>query len=442
MLSRRKFTRLAFQAGLATASAPLWLNEISERAFAQSASPYQAVVVVTMGGGNDSNNMLIPMDSADYQQYSALRPSIAIPQSACNILSSGSSQQTYGLHPALSNVAGLYNNGNALVVANVGPLSQPVTKSQLLQQPDLVPQALLSHPAGIAQWESATALALPPTGWGGRIADVISGQSGALPPVLDVANASIFTVGRSVQGIVVQGSATSSAYPIGMLSSILAIASADSQSSNLIVSQAAQLRIQAMKQQALLAQAQTSGPSLKTQFPNSSFGQQLQTVASTINGRSVVGATRQIFYCQQGSYDTHENQLTTHSSYLEEFDGGIGAFISALHEMGLTDQVLLCTHSDFNRTMIANGSAGTDHAWGGHQLVIGGGVKGGRIIGTYPDLELNGSLDFNGAGTWIPSLSVTQMTAGIGTWMGLSSSQIAGVFPDLANFPTGAVSLI
>jgi uncharacterized protein (DUF1501 family) len=181
---------------------------------------------------------------------------------------------------------------------------------------------------------------------------------------------------------------------------------------------------------------------LKTQFPNSSFGQQLQTVASTINGRSVVGATRQIFYCQQGSYDTHENQLTTHSSYLEEFDGGIGAFISALHEMGLTDQVLLCTHSDFNRTMIANGSAGTDHAWGGHQLVIGGGVKGGRIIGTYPDLELNGSLDFNGAGTWIPSLSVTQMTAGIGTWMGLSSSQIAGVFPDLANFPTGAVSLI
>jgi len=63
------------------------------------------------------------------------------------------------------------------------------------------------------------------------------------------------------------------------------------------------------------------------------------------------------------------------------------------------------------------------------------------MIGTMPDLDLGGSSDFTGLGTWIPTLSVTQMTAAIGAWMGLSNSQLASVFPDLANFPTGAISL-
>jgi uncharacterized protein (DUF1501 family) len=439
MFTRRALLQLAARTGIAAASAPLWSHELCSRVFAQTSSTYKAIVVITLEGGNDANNMLIPLDSATYAEYASLRTSVAIPYTQCLPLSGVS----FGLHPSLQNIASLYNSKNALVVANVGPLKQPVTKSQVLADPSLLPGALLSHPAGVAQWESASTTSLPATGWGGRIADIMASQSGSLPPVLSTGLASIFAVGQSVQGIVVQqgGTAAFTTLPMGIDAAILEIAQNDSLSSNQLVAQAAQLRVQALKQQALLAQAQTSGTPLATVFPATDFGKSMLGVAQIINGRSVIGALRQIFYCQLGGFDTHGSQLGTHSSLLSKLDGGIGAFITALREMSLQDQVMLCTHSDFNRSFLANVSAGTDHAWGTHQLVLGGGVKGGRIIGAVPEPEFGGSSDLNGYGTWIPTLSVTQMVAGIGGWMGLSAGQLATVFPDLPNFSQGALRL-
>jgi uncharacterized protein (DUF1501 family) len=433
---------LAAKAGIATASAPLWFNETSIRAFAQMSGTYKAIVVVTLIGGNDGNNTIIPLDSASYGEYASIRSALALPQASCLPISAGGGGGSFGLHPSLVNTASLYNLGKALAVANVGPLGAPVTKAQLLANPSLLPQALQSHPAGQAQWESASTLALPATGWGGRIADVIQSQSGSLPPLLDAGAASIFTVGESVQGIAIPvGTTKMVPLPSGMDSAILAIAEDDSNAENYLVAQAAQLRAKSIGQQALITQAQQSGVPLKTVFPTTGFGQTLSAIASVINGRSVIGASRQIFYAQQGNYDTHTAQLSAHSSYLSEFDGGIGAFVAALQEMGLQDEVLICTHSDFNRSLVGNGSAGTDHAWGNHQFIIGGGIKGGRIIGTMPEPEVGGSLDFARCGMWIPTLSVTQMTAGIGSWMGLSDTQLATIFPDLANFSEGSIVL-
>ncbi len=423
-------------------TAPLWQDALCVKAFADVTNGYRAVILVTLGGGNDANNMLIPLSAASYAQYAALRSSLAIPISACNVLNSGGGAQSFGLHPALRNVSSFYNSGRAAVVANVGPLARPVTKSQLRANASLVPQALLSHPAGVNQWESSSTEALPSTGWGGRMADLFVSQSGTLPPLFDSGGQSIFTVGRSVQAISVSGvGGQTSAFPTGMQDAMLAIASSDRQSQNRIVAAAAALRVQSIQQQTLIAQAQASGVPLNTVFPNGSFGQAMRSIASIINGRSVIGASRQIFYAQQGSYDTHAAQLAVQNSYLTELDLGLGAMMSALQEMGLQDQVLICTHSDFNRTMLANTVAGSDHAWGSHQLILGGGISGGRIIGTYPDLDLGGAMDLNGYGTWIPSLSVSQMTGAIGTWMGLASSQVSSVFPDLGNFPDGVIAL-
>ncbi len=442
MISRREFVKIASRTGITAATAPLWFHATSSRAFAQMSGTYKALVVVTLSGGNDGNNMIVPLDSASYTAYASLRSALALPAGSCLPMSSSSGSPAFGFHPSLKNVASLYNSGNALAVANVGPLAMPVTKAQLAANPSLVPQALLSHPAGIAQWESATTAALPTTGWGGRIADLIASQSGSLPPVLDAGASSIFSVGNSVQGIAIQtGSSSLVALPTGIGPAILSIAQSDASSQNQLVAQAAKLRVQAINQQALLAQAQSSGTPLSTVFPASSFGQGLSAIASIMNGRSVVGASRQIFYIQQGVYDTHASQLGAQANYLSELDSGIGAFISALQEMGLQNDVLLCTHSDFNRTLIGNGTAGTDHAWGNHQLIVGGGIRGGRIIGTIPEPELGGSSDFNGEGTWIPALSVTQMAAALGGWMGLSSAQLTTVFPDLANFSQGPISL-
>ena len=441
MLSRREFVNIAVKTGLASASAPLWLHETSKRAFGQLSGTYKAIVVVSLQGGNDGNNMLIPLESAKYNEYAAIRSLIAIPQSACLPLTAAGTDGAYGFHPALGNIAQLYNDGSALVVANVGPLKTPATKSQLTVSPNLIPEALLSHPAGAAQWESASTMEYPSTGWGGRVADLVGSQSGSLPPVLSAGINSIFSVGHSVQGIVVSSSGALTALPSGIDAAVLAIANDDAASRNSLVAQAAKLRLQATQQQVLISQALNAGSPLKTRFPTTQFGQVMESIAGVVNGRSVIGASRQIFYCQQGAYDTHVQQVSVQNGYLRDLDAGIGALTGALHEMGLQNDVLICTHSDFNRTLLGNGSGGTDHAWGSHQLIVGGGIRGGRIIGHVPDPELGGSLDLNGYGTWIPTLSVTQMTAGIGAWMGLSNSQLATVFPDLGNFSQGPILL-
>jgi uncharacterized protein (DUF1501 family) len=428
--------------GLAAATAPLWSTSQAMNAFAQAPlAGYKAVVVITLDGGNDGNNTVVPLDTAQYNQYASLRGALALSEGSLLTVYSGAGSPSYGLHPALVNISQLYNSKRALIVANVGPLAQPATKQQLLQNPALFPASLLNHVAGFQQWESAQIGPSPTTGWGGRVGDFIANQSGSLPPVFNGGPASIFTTGNTVQGVSVQ---TGSAWPTllpGMNELIEQIAIADSGSSNEMVAAVAKYRVDVMKQQILIDQAMQYG-TLKTQFSESTaFGRALRTIAQVINGRSVIGANRQIFYLKQGAYDTHQNQLDSQQSSLSEFDTAIGNFMNSLDEMGLTDQVLICTHSDFSRTLTSNTSGGSDHAWANNQLMIGGGINGGRIVGTMPDLELGGSSDLNGLGCWIPALSVTQMTGAIGGWMGLNSSQVAAVFPDLANFPSGAIRL-
>lgn len=441
MVSRRMLIHRCTKLGLGL---PLWLRLSGLQALAQTGSgnDYKALVCITLQGGNDGNNMLIPLEGSFYQQYAQLRGVMALPLGSLNPLNSSAYSYPLAFHPSMPNLSALFNAGRASVVANIGPLGAPVTKSQIEASPDLLPSALMSHPAGIAQWESATTSALPTSGWGGRIADTMQGMSGSLPMILNAGPASIFTVGNTVQGITVQGGAGATPIPVDLRNVAQSIAAQDLQSSNHLVAQAAEVRFDALKQQVILSQAMSAGNPLKTQFSGSAFGTALRSIAQIINGRSVVGASRQIFYCQQGAYDTHQQQLTTQATYLSDLDSGISSFMLALQEMGLQDNVLICTHSDFNRTMQSNTSGGTDHAWGNHQLILGGGIRGGRIIGTLPDFDLGGANDLNGAGTWIPTLSVTQLAAAAGSWIGLSTAQLALIFPDLAKFPAGAISLM
>jgi len=437
--------KLGSRSGIFAATAPLWSHEFSIKAFAQMLPQYKAVVVITLNGGNDGNNLVVPISATYYNQYSALRTNVSLPIASLLPLNgtNHSSIGPVGLHPSMVNVAKRFNQQQAVVVANVGPMIRPLTKTQLKADATLQPEDLLSHPAGKAQWESATTKSLPDTGWGGRVADVIYSQSGRLAPVFTASGSATFTVGHSIQGIAIQAQGgTNAAIPIDLQAAANSLAHVDAQSKNVILSQVAKLRVSSMAEQDLLNQAEASGAILKAPFSSSAFGRNMQTIAKIIQGRSVIGASRQMFYCLQGNYDNHQNLVTSQASSLTELDTNLGAFMDAMDEMGLTDQVLVCTHSDFNRTMQSNASIGTDHAWGNHQIVLGGGINGGRILGTFPDFDLGGNDDYNGQGIWIPSTSVTQMTAGIAAWMGLDNSQIATVFPDLANFTEGPLSFI
>jgi len=446
--TRRKFLNLSASTGMAAATMPLWASMLSEHAFAQNmnASSYKAVVLITLTGGNDGNNMVVPVGGNFYRQYAALRGAVALPQGSPLPLigTGGSTLGPVGLHPSLASVAQRFNRKQALIIANAGPMVSDATKQQLLSDVSLQPELLFSHPAGKAQWQSSTTAALPPTGWGGRIADLYAPSSGSLPPVLSASGSSLFSVGRTVQGVALQvgGTGGTVAIPTGLQSAIQSLTQEDMLSDNLLISQVAHLRDAAMTQQVILNQAANYGTPPSSGFSGSVFGSGMKTIAQIINGRSTIGASRQIFYCEQGNYDNHQQQILGQATCLTDLDTNLDAFMNAIDEMGLADEVLICTHSDFNRTMQSNATLGTDHAWGNHQLILGGGIAGGQIIGTFPDFDLGGRCDLGTQGLWIPTTAVTQMTAGIGSWMGLNASQIAAVFPDLVNFQGGAVKLI
>ena len=111
-----------------------------------------------------------------------------------------------------------------------------------------------------------------------------------------------------------------------------------------------------------------------------------------------------------------------------------------MQALGLGNAVTTFTASDFNRTFTTNGD-GTDHAWGGHHLMMGGAVKGGDIYGTYPTLGVDdkttGFTNPDAVGNaLIPTTSVDQYLATMGRWMGISESQLAAIFPRLSAFPT------
>ena len=156
-------------------------------------------------------------------------------------------------------------------------------------------------------------------------------------------------------------------------------------------------------------------------------------VARMIGARQQLGQNRQIFFVGfGGGWDTHSNQLDVHPPLLSALSQSLAAFYSATEQLGVADQVTTFTMSDFGRTLTSNGD-GSDHGWGGHQLVLGGSVQGRDIYGTMPVLDIEGPFDA-GRGRIIPTTSVDQYGATLGRWFGLSDGDAQSIFPNLRRF--------
>ncbi|HXW84862.1 MAG TPA: DUF1501 domain-containing protein [Candidatus Binataceae bacterium] len=437
IISRRGFLRVGCTTASALAASSMFGRLGLLSAFASPAPGYQALVCVFLFGGNDSNNMLIPMDSR-YATYQQLRTNIALAENTLLPITASDSTP-YGLHPSMPEIQGLYNNNAAALVMNVGPLIQPTTRTQYQNSTVPVPGALYSHYDQQTQWQSS----IPNTfesnsGWGGRICDVFQNEgvnTGTLPVGTSVDGNALFVTGVATSpAIVIPGAQlgldNAPAARTNALTSLLGFDAGFSMVNAANAGLSSGINIANT-----LNTAFAGAPPLSVTFPNTNIGSQLQQVAQIIQVRSQLNANKQIFFCSLGGFDTHSNELDQQGPLLQQLSQSVDAFYNALVSLGVQDDVTLFTESDFNRTYQPNSNGGTDHAWGSHHIVVGGSVTA-DLYGTYPLLELNAGDDAVDRGIWIPGTGTDQYGATLASWFGVSSTDIANIFPNLANFTT------
>jgi uncharacterized protein (DUF1501 family) len=441
--NRRSFITYA---SLAAAGNALGLRPFGAlNALAQTASDYKALVCIFLFGGNDANNMLVPFDTTGYATYSSIRGPLALAQSALLPLTP---TPNFALNPNLPDVQTLFNNKNAAFVANVGTLIQPMTRAQYLAG-QTAPVNLFSHPDQQLEWQNAAVSAATPTGWAGRMADVLGtsyNQGAQIPMITSVAGDTLFCNGNATSPVSIspgnlgasscsEGSACAARQAaaqalLTMNSGVSLIQADDSITTN------------AYAYAKTLSDAVQSVAPLQTVFPTSTIGAQLKQIAQIIQVRAALGVQRQIFFASIGNFDTHADQINLQSALLASLSPSLTAFYNATVELGVASNVTSFTMSDFSRTFQPNSNSGSDHAWGSHHIVFGGAVKGGQIYGTYPTLALAGPDDSGSNGRWVPSTSSAQYAATLAQWFGVSAANLPTVLPTIGNFSSNNLGFV
>ncbi len=411
-------------------------------ALAQDQADYRALVCIFLYGGNDSFNMFVPRSDDQYAQYAQSRRNLALDRNNLISVSPTSDGAQYGFHPALPEVADLFNRGKLGVVGNVGPLIVPTTREQYRTNKVPLPPRLFSHNDQQDFWQSLQFAAAQRSGWAGRVADAMHAEfvNGELSMNISMAGSNLMQTGN--QTIPYNLSPAGVVHPkmrelltgYGRLERRQkAVASLNNTATNHLL---ADHYRNTMRRSLLvgdeLGEILDKPIDVESGFPDSQLGSAMKMVARTISHRNTLGLKRQIFFIGYGGWDTHGDQTVRHPALLRNLSQCMGAFYSATEALGVAANVTSFTAADFGRTLTTNGD-GTDHGWGGHQLVMGGAVNGNQIHGRMPEIRIEGPED-SGRGRIIPSTSVDQYAATLAAWYGLPQAHMADVFPNLPNF--------
>ncbi|MEY2793440.1 MAG: hypothetical protein RJA76_1432 [Bacteroidota bacterium] len=319
------------------------------------------LVIIQLGGGNDGLNTLIPAEDDLYQNA---RPTIGIKKDAALSLAN----QMY-LHPSMTGLKKLYDEGLVSMVQGVG-----------YANPNR------SHFRATDIWNSGSdAQIVLEEGWAGRYLKEkypdfpirlpnhpMAIQLGSVESLLFQSKIGGFATVFDDPNLfyqLVSGSKTDSDPPPATLAGeelafLKQIAAASIQYSGVI------------------SDAANKGKNINT-YPNTSLGKQLSIIAKLIAG----GLKTPVYLANIGGFDTHANQLSTHTTLLKNLSDGIINFQIDLQKLGLDQRVCIMTFSEFGRRVNQNGTAGTDHGTAAPMFFIGKNVKGG-IIGANPNLKL------------------------------------------------------
>ncbi len=516
-LQRRRLLQTLLGAGAArmTGAGVSMLAPALGHASAPSFDDFKVLVVLYQHGGNDSYNMLVPL-ADKYQEYRDIRTQAGLavdnteldcsappgdnqyaqgldslsythglfPFSASGApgqCAASSDDAEFGVNGLMPELAGLFRDGDAVAIANMGSLIHRVDRGSLDDPDTRLPPFLYAHNHQLRAMETGWADNLQATGWAGRLADLWLAHAGRVNPEsllglnVSYGGPSRMMTGTSNRPVVLEPGRYSlfdysRGFDPGYFGELNAASSLDGPMRRLLKSRHRDsLELHQMLEDTL----SDSYDHFYSQGARNSYDQKLFTVPSTqtlglqkaLGGKllgalgdvaqmidvhkNMSGVNRLIFFVEHSNYDTHSNQSTYHPRLLRELSLAIGDFQAALRKMeeldpdnsDLTSRVTLCTLSDFGRTMGVN-HTGTDHAWGMHGLVVGGAVDGtNRLLGTVPDIGLGGADDTGSKGRFIPSIAVDQYLATIMDWFGVNEDDMSLLFPNLANFQGSAPSL-
>ena len=421
---------------------------------------YRALVCFFFPGGYDSFNVLVPRgadaNSAEYQQYAGRRGNLALPHGDLHQLNPqipDPQGRGFGLHPGLDDLQGLFNGGDLAFIANVGTLIEPVASfNDLKSGLRALPKGLYSHSDQIKEWQTSVPQDRRSIGWGGRMGDVLNALNDPSHVSMNISLSStnVYQSGNSVfeYAINPSGADQRNGYTGTTGRDAIRGAGVDSlleQEYSNIFEQAFANKHRNVLQAAEVFNDAVGGVSaFNTPVPTHSddsanaaipgLAAKFEMIAKTIAARANLGVRRQTFFIKWGGWDHHSGVIDPQAWMLPVVGRCMKYFHDLLGEINMQDQVTLFTASDFGRTLTSNGR-GSDHAWGGNHMVMGGAVKGGNIYGEFPSLANSAQLD-TGRGRQIPSTACDLYFAELAQWMGVSAADLDYVLPNINNFYT------
>jgi len=401
---------------------------------------YRSLVCVFLYGGSDSFNMFVPLTPDRREAYEEARGVLAVPTE--DILPGA--DDAIGFHRQLPELRRLYDHGKLSVVANVGNLIAPITRREYLQNTVPFPSDLFAHnlqQEQVQKGNPSKSVGTITSGWAGRMADVLMDANAAqVPSTYSLDGANFLLPGARTTSVALD--------PVDGLP-LMPFLDAQSNSSNVRRDSAlrqilALPRTHVMEQQFAnvmtgargLSRRMTNVLQNSPQFsspysPYNPLSAQLRMAARLIAAREELGQRRQVMFVATGGWDTHAAQADRLPLLMERLNNGLSEFQASIDELGVAESVTLFTSSEFGRSLSINGD-GTDHGWGGNYTVMGGAVRGGDVYGKPATFELGGKEDA-GEGRIIPSTAIEQYAATLAEWMGVSSSDLPEIFPDLVN---------
>ncbi len=445
----------------------------------------KALVCIFLSGGCDAFNFLVPRDPTRHAEYVTSRSGLAIPLSSGNPADNlipldfdGGGGRQYGIHPSCPRLAEMFNGTGGFAgqkrvsfLANVGTLIEPIPDKQAyLNGTIAIPKALFSHRDQIEQWQTSVPQGMQVmSGWGGRAADVLHSTLNLeqangyyMPMNFSLSGNSAFQIGRNEgQFVITSGGAlsfTGSGGESPLLKAKRQIQQATLASpleehyQNLFHRTQARVTSNSIERSVeFQTRFNSPGTNVETALNNAGFpahwlSQQFRAAVKTIAIRESLKLKRQTIFIEFGGWDHHSELLANQRTMLGVLDGVLYAFQKSLEALGLAQDVVTFTCSDFGRTLRSNGQ-GTDHAWAGNQLVMGGPVTGGVVRGNFPSLAIDGPDDIGRGGRIFPRMSADEYFCEMLRWFGVTAGDMDMVLPNIRSFydpasATGPVGFI